>query len=103
MKLKPVVDDEGSTRGWAFFCPGCEHVHAFFTLGPTTWAFDGDQASPTFSPSLLNTSPGNPDPKQIKCHLSLIEGKLHFHGDCSHGLAGKVVVLADWPWETGSP
>lgn len=101
MKLKPVVYG-GVIKGWAFYCPGCEHVHVFFTVGPTTWAFDGNKESPTFSPSLLNTSPDNPDLKQRRCHLNLTGGKLQYHGDCSHGLAGKLVDLPDWPWETGS-
>jgi hypothetical protein len=67
------------------------------------WAFDGNQASPTFLPSLLNTSPDNPDPGRRRCHLNLTAGKLLFHADSSHGLSGKSVDLPDWSWRDDSP
>ena len=100
MKLKPLTDT-GRLIGYVFFCPGCEHVHVFYVSGQVTWSFTGDEEQPTFSPSLLNTSPDHPDPKQRRCHLNLTFGKLQFHPDCSHALAGKLVDLPEWPWEGG--
>ena len=101
MKLKPVVDDAGHLRGYAFFCPGCDGAHIFYTTGKLTWSFDGNQELPTFSPSLLNTCPNHADPKQHRCHLNLTAGKVQYHGDCSHTLAGKVIDLLEWPWAPG--
>lgn len=98
MKLKPLVGDDGALRGYAFYCPGCEHAHVFYTAGPVVWTFDGDLEYPTFAPSLLNTCDTHPDPKQRKCHLNLVGGRLYFHGDCSHGLVDKSVDLPDMPY-----
>jgi hypothetical protein len=100
VKLKPVIDDAGVTRGFSFFCPGCDEVHLFYTTGTVVWAFDNNHESPTFTPSLLNTCPNHPDPKQRRCHLNLTTGKLQYHGDCSHALAGQLVDLPDWTWGT---
>ena len=98
MKLKPVADDAGRVQGYAFFCPGCQHAHVFYVAGNITWTFNGDRQSPTFMPSLLNTCDGHVDPKQRRCHLNLVAGKLNYGTDCTHDLAGKVVDLPDyWP------
>ena len=98
MKLKPAVDEAGALWAYAFVCPGCGHAHVYRVSGATRWAFNGDLERPTFTPSLLNTCPHHPDPKQRRCHVNLTLGKLHFHGDCTHTLAGKVVDLPDFAW-----
>lgn len=98
MKLKPVVDDAGTLRGYAFYCPGCEGPHVYYVAGNLVWSFDGNLESPTFSPSLLNTAPNHGDPKQQRCHLHLTAGKLQFCTDCSHDFAGKTVELPDYPY-----
>jgi hypothetical protein len=109
MKLKPafafaldLAKTEGRQLvGYVFYCPGCQHAHVFYTSGVKTWGFNGNMESPTFTPSLLNRCETHLNPKQRRCHLNLIEGKLHFHGDCSHDLAGKVVDLTEWPYAEG--
>ena len=88
MKLRPLKDDADATIGFFFYCPGCDHGHVFYTAGPTTWGFNGDHEHPTFTPSLLNTCEKHPDPKQRRCHMNLTSGKLIFHADCAHDLAG---------------
>jgi len=50
LKLKPAHDERGGLRGYAFYCPGCEHLHIYYVAGPMTWSFDGDLESPTFWP-----------------------------------------------------
>jgi hypothetical protein len=94
-RLKPAVNDAGAVVGYVFHCPGCEHGHIYYVSGPMVWSFNGDLASPSFTPSLLNTCKPHPDPKQRRCHLFLTAGKLHFCRDCSHDLAGQVVDLPD--------
>jgi hypothetical protein len=89
--------------GFSFYCPGCDHGHVFYTTAPPdrpeapTWEFDGNLEAPTFTPSLLNTCEKHPDPKQRRCHLNLTAGRLVFHGDCSHDMAGQVVELHERP------
>jgi hypothetical protein len=95
MKLHPETNSSGQIQGFSFFCPGCGHLHIFYTTGPLIWSFDGNHESPTFSPSLLNTCDNHPDSKQRRCHLNLTAGKLVFHGDCSHDKAGQVLELLD--------
>lgn len=98
MKLRPVNDVAGVLCGYAFFCPGCDHVHVFFTAGDPTWNFDGDMLKPTFSPSLKNTTPDHPDPKQRCCHLNLVAGRIVYAADCSHDLANQTADLPDYPY-----
>ena len=96
--MRPVLNDARETVGYSFYCPGCEHGHVFYTAGSMTWGFNGNHEAPTFTPSLLNTCPNHPDPKQRRCHLNLTNGQLVFHADSAHDLAGKTVALpADWP------
>jgi hypothetical protein len=102
MKLKPVWSNTGQVMGFSFFCPGCDHPHVFYTAGPVVWAFDNNRDAPTFAPSLRNTCDNHPDPKQRNCHLNLTAGKLHFHGDCTHDLAGRIVDLPDL-WVDAAP
>lgn len=73
-----------------FWCPGCEHPHAFYL---PRWSFDECYARPTFYPSLLNQT------SDSVCHLFLREGKLRFLADCTHALAGQVVDLPEPPYE----
>jgi hypothetical protein len=98
VKLKPVKSDAGDLLGWSFFCPGCDHPHVYYTSGAMTWAFNGDMAAPSFTPSLLNTCEKHPDPKQRRCHLFVTAGKIIYCNDCSHDMSGQTVDLVDrWP------
>ena len=85
---------------WWFWCPGCQMPHAFRTKrsqhpserDAPTWTFDGNEAAPTFSPSLLaDLGEGR------RCHLFLRAGQLQFLGDCTHALAGQTVPLPEYP------
>jgi hypothetical protein len=106
MKLRPL--DSRTVQGYAFYCPGCEHAHIFYTAyadqkdkGKPRWDFDGNLESPTFTPSLLNTCEKHPDPKQRRCHLNLTAGKIYYHADSAHDLKGQTVDLPDrWPRTT---
>lgn len=93
-KLKPVYSSGGQLCGYSFHCPGCDHSHVFYTAGTMVWGFDGNLESPTFTPSLLNRCETHVNPKLRVCHLNLTAGKLQFHPDCTHDLAGTTVDLA---------
>lgn len=76
--------------GVAFWCPGCDGAHIVFL---PRWSWNGNTERPTFSPSLLLTSPG------YCCHTITNDGIIQFCGDCTHALAGQSVAMIDWPQE----
>ena len=105
--------------GWIFYCPGCQELHQY----DKRWTFNGDEAAPTFEPSLKYgpswRTPPHWDPDKAPrneggslktredgrvidaiewtCHLFLRAGKLQFLDDCSHGLRGQTVELPELP------
>lgn len=97
MKLKPVYGPARKLYGYSFPCPGCGHPHVFYVSGLMTWTFDGNMEAPTFTPSLLNSCDTHINPKLRRCHLNLTAGKLQFHPDCTHGLAGQTVDMLEQP------
>ena len=89
MKLRKIKSD-GHTV-YMFHCPGCKYGHHFAVEGPMTWDFNGDMEKPTFNPSLLV----NDSHPEMRCHLVMKEGKIHFCSDSFHELKGKVVDIPD--------
>lgn len=86
------------------------------------WGFNGDEAKPTFSPSLLVRSghfarddqrPGecycDAEERGVDagsfscsiCHSFVRDGMIEFLGDSTHDLAGQTVALPEYPpeWE----
>ena len=93
--------------GWLFWCPGCNEAHK---VGDS-WQFDGNEESPTFSPSVLTWGPrpnteeelsayfdqGVPLPNvERRCHSFIRAGQIEFLSDCSHGFAGSTLPLPEW-------
>lgn len=62
---------------WLFWCPACLTNHWW----DSRWSFNGDEESPTVTPSILVESTG--------CHLFLTDGRISYLSDCGHALAGK--------------
>jgi hypothetical protein len=87
--------------GYNYRCP-CGDWHSVRTEGSGAWAFDGNLAAPTFSPSVLVTYNGKdagqsrpgikPAPAAV-CHSFVRAGKVEFLADCTHALAGKIVPM----------
>ncbi len=75
------------------FCPGCKEIHRF----DSRWEWDGDVDKPTFSPSMLVTSPDHKDKNKQVCHSFLKKGIWQFLNDCTHKLAGQKIPLPDLP------
>lgn len=116
-----IYGHEG-TFGYMYWCPGCKHPHHVTVkqspgrTGPV-WGWNGDEANPTFSPSILSrwfelSDEGNrmitekiPLPegqtrypgKDMVCHVFVENGKIRFLDDCTHELAGKTVDIPVWP------
>jgi hypothetical protein len=88
------------------WCPGCKTRHEI-SVGHTNasgaaWSFNGDALAPTFSPSVhISVGPWDDDrghhPVKTVCHYFITHGRISFCGDSAHALAGKDVVLPDFP------
>lgn len=100
----------------SFFCPGCGHLHVYWTMRTEqwqgdVWTFNGDLNKPSFHASLLNKSGVYADPKwkgpddekdyskppySTRCHLYVTNGRIDYCGDCTHHLNGqKGVPMVD--------
>mgnify|MGYP007083431254 CR=1 FL=1 len=117
--LSPIlVEYEHGRVG--FWCPGCETDHIIpvaDTHSPGhNWGYNGNAASPTFTPSILvrtghYASHGDAsscyctwdkseqeefaDLKCTICHSFVTDGNIQFLGDCTHALAGQAVPLPE--------
>lgn len=77
------------------WCPACQKGHPFWVDDhpEKTWVFNGNFERPTFTPSLRVYG----DYPETACHLTLTDGKIFFHGDSPHSLAGQTVELPAYP------
>lgn len=103
----------------SFKCPGC-HLHHTLPVqdAPNAWGFNGNLERPTLSPSILARGgccydplwhqqerrgepcdKGQPGEDGISmchlCHSFVIDGRIQFLPDCTHGLAGQTVDLPE--------
>jgi hypothetical protein len=83
---KLQILEDGS---FAFYCPGSTFYHRY----DARWTFNGDFQKPTFSPSLLNYKPGQPN--EERCHLYVTDGRIRYLSDSYHNLAGQTVDMED--------
>lgn len=107
--LANVTDSEGLQVEGHFMmhCPGCNMLHGIYSkeyktpLGLTLgkWRFNGDMEKPTFSPSLLVTSPSASGQERRVCHSFIRDGQWQFLNDCTHELAGKTVPMVPVGYE----
>ncbi len=74
------------------FCPGCGHRHIINLTKPNhrnaIWKWDENAEMPTFTPSVNIVG---------ICHYNITAGKIQFHADSKHHLAGQLVDLPDLP------
>lgn len=80
---------------WKHYCPGCGHNHTFYTEGNVVWDYNKNPDNPTVSPSIKHTW-GDARSEQT-CHYFIIDGKIHYCNDCTHGLSGEVVDMDELP------
>lgn len=94
-------------EGWMIRCPVEKHTyHVFPKVGRpgASWTFNGDMEKPTFRPSMneLVNGPGkhhNESCPTWRCHFTVTDGMIEYHGDCTHDLVGKTLPLEHWPPE----
>lgn len=109
MKLRHA--NNGAIIYWR---PGCDEPHQIVS---SIWAFNGNDAAPTFTPSVLVTSghytQGHQGPqcwctynakavepapfKCSVCHCYVTDGRIQFLSDSTHALAGQTVEMPEWP------
>ena len=84
---------------WLFWCPACKRGHGIPT---PQWGFDGKVESPTFTPSLrLSVTRTETGQTSTVCHLNVTDGKIVYHGDCPHELAGQTILMEPLPENYG--
>jgi len=93
-----------SGGGIAFWCPGCEDTHQVNSQPERSrWAYNGNPAKPTFSPSILVTYQDlSGDGQHERCHSFVTDGRIQFLSDCTHKLVGQTVDLPQWPYAPGT-
>lgn len=92
-KLHKAIHLETNEVFMLFWCSGCACAHKFKIEGPgRNYDFNGNMDKPTFIPSLAVYA----EEPSKRCHLNLINGKIHYTPDCFHKLRGCVVELEDW-------
>lgn len=87
--------------GKAVMCPGCEMTHVLYIKKyggehSPVWDYNGNDESPTFSPSLLVRYTWGPDHINVVCHSFIREGKFQFLGDCTHQYANQIIEIPEW-------
>lgn len=114
-KLNRWASNKGELIGWLHWCPACHQSHLINVEVPTSpfpefniaggqrWSFDGNENSPTFTPSVKvqsggwKTREGKEVPLITRCHYNITKGQIIYHGDCAHTLKGQTVALPDYP------
>lgn len=98
--------DNDVTLAHRLWCPGCNSLHMPRSRiaetapdheskpGGALWEWDGNETSPTFSPSLLVY--GSAD-EHGNCHSFIRNGHWEFLSDSNHHLAGQTVPLPPLP------
>lgn len=101
-KLRKFNKSDGTFGGYTYHCPGCElaiehgfyhAIYADWLNKPTGWKFNGNEDSPTFSPSFKMTQPRG-DITHI-CHIVMTNGRIEYCADCTHPLAGQTIEMKD--------
>jgi len=96
-KLSVIDYKEGGIQTYVFHCPACDEPHSY-QLGPGDrgWKFNGNNESPSFTPSLLlKRSRADYEGCGPRCHLFVTDGKIHYCDDCEHGMSGKAIDMVD--------
>lgn len=93
--VKVIYFLHGVPGTYGFYCPGCHCGHEFVIVGDRSkepvWNWNGSDEKPTVTASILL----NKDNPATRCHLNVTAGKIHFHNDCHHALAGQTVPMVD--------
>lgn len=105
MIVRAKLADHTEGKTLCFWCPGCDQSHCVRVVGRGAWEWNDSVEAPTLKPSVLciydSADAGKDGAPPARCHSYVTDGKIHFLGDCTHALAGKVVDLPEWPYGDG--
>lgn len=91
--MKSVLENDNNPAGESFlrfWCEGCNTHHRVPVSGPRAWQWNGSVEAPTLHPSIrVETGIGK------LCHSFVVDGSIKYLTDCTHSLAGQLVVLKD--------
>lgn len=74
-----------------FWDIGLNEPNAFYIRPDRGWTWNFNFEIPSVSPSVLLTRPN------VRSHLFIKNGKIHYLSDCTHRLAGQIVEMVDFP------
>lgn len=81
---------------WQIKCRNCGwHAYPKAAKPGKTWKFNGNFEKPTFTPSMNETAENKEFGLFRRCHFTITDGMIHYHGDCTHELAGQTLPLED--------
>lgn len=84
-----------------FFCPACQQAHVVrVPPHPHAWAYDGNEVSPTFHPSIKVSGQHPETGEPTVCHSYLRQGQFEYLADCTHAMAGRSMPLPAMPETT---
>lgn len=89
------------------WCPACKSAHSY-NVDPAdkpVWTFNGNNTTPTFTPSMLIFTPAwdaiakkyDYQNRRVLCHYFMTNGQLQFLNDCPHALKGQTVAIPEFP------
>jgi hypothetical protein len=94
--IRHVEDPSGhpGQRAVMYYCPACECGHGGWSKGGGVWSWDGNEAAPTLSPSMLVDM--ERAGRRYVCHSVITAGVIEFLSDCTHALAGQRVPMVEF-------
>ena len=92
--LSKVLREADGAR-MLIWCPACDMAHAFAL---PRWTWDGNAEQPTFTPSLIVRYMIGARQRLVICHSTVTYGRITFHADSTHALAGQTVDLPPFAW-----
>lgn len=109
MKVKLVNNNDGSLYGWVIKCPACSTLpdNTGLHVIDKRWNFSGDFEKPTFTGGNQSNGQnsykcwwdGNDERAAYCCHSDIINGVMHFAGDCTHNFKNQQLELLDMEGE----
>jgi hypothetical protein len=80
------------------------HEHGEHFIPTPRWGYNGNADAPTFTPSVKvswdwgpveDAEPGHRQGYHC-CHFNVTDGKIIYHGDCTHKYAGQTLDLLEY-------
>lgn len=93
--LIETLDTQGG-KAYVHWCPACKCCHSINVEKETAdtgalWSFNQQPESPTFSPSIRVGE------WQNRCHYTIENGAIVYHGGSMHAYAGRTVPMQEFP------